>query len=178
MTKPNSFSYLFLVCPLNPTSYSSGTLTSLGYPNENYPGNLNCQYHLKAANENQVVRLEFTHFQLATCSSYMSSCLDCGDTVQATDVGDDMIKLIRFNPWCSKDPQPTHIFSSRQHMFLNFYTDQSSHDVGFRATYRSVDKNLGKAVWTYRLYSSINIKCFVVKVKRNFSFSTTSRSSL
>ena len=137
------FSYLFLVCPLRPTSHSSGTLTSLGYPNENYPGNLNCKYHIKAADENQVVRLEFTHFQLAACKRYVSSCLKCGDTVQATDVGDDM-KLAHFHPWCSIDPQPTHIFSSRQNLFLNFHTDQFSQDVGFKATYRSVDKNLGK----------------------------------
>ncbi|CAB4009657.1 Hypothetical predicted protein, partial [Paramuricea clavata] len=129
------------VCPVSPTSPSSGTLTSLGYPNGNYPGNLNCTYRIKAPNDNQVVRLEFTHFELAACGQYVSSCLNCRDAIQAIDVGDDM-KLTRFHPWCSNDPQPTHIFSSGQNLFLNFYTDKSSQDVGFRATYRSVDKNL------------------------------------
>ena len=134
-----------LVCPLSPTSLSSGTLTSLGYPDENYPGNVNCKYHIKAANKNQVVRLEFTNFQLAPCKSFVKWCVRCGDTVQATDFGDGM-RLIPFTPWCSKDPSPTHIFSSQQHLFLKFHTDQFSHDVGFRATYRSVNKNIGKAV--------------------------------
>ena len=126
---------------MNPTSDSSGSLTSLGYPSENYPGNLNCMYRIKAPNDNQVVRLEFTDFRLAPCGS---SCLYCGDAIQAIDVGDDMT-LTRFQPWCSSDPQPTHIFSSGQNLYLNFYTDadKSSQDVGFRATYRSVDKNLG-----------------------------------
>jgi hypothetical protein len=140
------FSNLSLVCPLISTSHSSGTLTSLGYPNRNYPGNLHCTYHLKAPNDNQVVRLEFTHFELAACGQYASSrvnsCLYCKDAVRAIDVGDDM-KLTRFYPWCSEDPQPTHIFSSGQNLFVTFYTDESSQDVGFRATYRSVNKNLG-----------------------------------
>jgi hypothetical protein len=117
----------------------------LGYPNGNYPGNLNCTYRIKAPNDNQVVRLEFTHFELAACGQYVSSCLNCRDAIQAIDVGDDM-KLTRFHPWCSNDPQPTHIFSSGQNLFLNFYTDKSSQDVGFRATYRSVDKNLGNVL--------------------------------
>ena len=125
------------------TSPSGGTLTSLGYPDKNYPGNLNCKYHLKTTHKNQVVRLEFVHFQLAPCKSYVSSCSRCGDTVQATDVGEDM-KLTHFSPWCAVGPQPTNIFSSGQNLFLNFQTDQVSQDVGFKATYRSVDKNLGK----------------------------------
>ena len=135
------FSNFSLVCPHILTSHSSGTLTSMGYPNRNYPGNLNCVYRIKAPSDNQVVRLEFTHFKLATCG-YDSSCSPCGDAIQAIDVGDDM-KLTRFSSWCPNDPQPTQIFSSGQNLFLNFHTDGSLQDVGFRATYRSVHKNLG-----------------------------------
>ena len=138
---------LYLVCPITPTSHSSGTLTSLGYPNERYPGNLNCTYKIQAATDNQVVRLEFTDFQLASCRDYVTSCSNCNHAVQAIDVGTDG-KQRRFHPWCSAEAQPTHIFSSGQNLFLNFYTDKSAQDKGFRATYRSVDKNLGQAVCT------------------------------
>ena len=129
------------VCPVNPSSDTSGAVTSLGYPNQNYPGNLNCTYRIKAPKDNQVVRLEFTDFQLASCGQHVSSCLVCGDALQAIDVGDDA-QMARFHPWCSAGPQPSHIFSSGQSLFLNFYTDDSAENKGFRATFRSVDKNL------------------------------------
>jgi hypothetical protein len=134
---------------VKPTSDTSGAVTSLGYPDQNYPGNLNCTYRIKAPKDNQVVRLEFTDFQMAPCGQFVSSCLRCGDGIQAIDVGDDGTRMARFHPWCSSEPQPSHIFSSGQSLFLNFYTDVSTEDVGFRATYRSVDKNLGKNVRIY-----------------------------
>ena len=135
--------YLYIVCPVNPSSDTSGAVTSLGYPNQNYPGNLNCTYRIKAPKDNQVVRLEFTDFQLAPCGQHVTSCLLCGDALRAIDVGDDA-QMARFHPWCSAESQPSHIFSSGRSLFLNFYTDRSAENKGFRATFRSVDKNLGK----------------------------------
>ncbi|XP_028391996.1 dorsal-ventral patterning tolloid-like protein 1 [Dendronephthya gigantea] len=135
------------VCPINQISHSSGTVTSMGYPNDNYPGNLKCQYQMKAPYDNQVIRLEFTYFQLAACGFNSGSCKFCGDTLQAVEWIKiaNRIKMANFSRWCStwNNPHSTHIFSSGKNLFLNFDTDATSQDTGFRATYRSVSKNLG-----------------------------------
>lgn len=166
------FCSLNIVCPINQISHSSGTLTSMGYPDGNYPGNLNCQYQMRAPSDNQVIRLEFTRFKLATCNYW--SCKNCGDTLQAVEfisIADEK-NVARFSPWCSttNNPQPTHIFSSGQNLFLNFHTDATSQDSGFRATYRSVAKNLGNVFGYCTLVTFVffpRIKCERFRVAGN-----------
>ena len=110
-------------------SSSFGSFTSPNYPS-NYPNSTTCRWIISVP-EGQIVELTFKSFLLETC--FIPSICSC-DHVQVRDGKD------RFSPELGKfcgTNTPASIRSTGQFMWIEFYSDTSDSNKGFRATYEA-----------------------------------------
>lgn len=121
----NNFSFQFQGC-------SSDKVQVTADSNE-YPPNLNCEWLLKASDNNTIIQLTIDGLELEYCEHCKCDYLEVYDGEESTAV-----KLGRY---CKGN---VHLFSTRQKMFIVFHTDSKTGGKGFTASHKNVRKNEGK----------------------------------